>query len=178
MDDYWHTWIEHSNHYFYYCFSCHYKSKCPSGAHYTPTESHSWIWFSTIWSESLESWSCWNMEDEVLFYFFQTKSYKQTGQTVLYPLTREMSWRSWCCHENGDTLGWRTESLPPCWYKLCLDYSCAAGLNIRPHLEDKTAEACKNEKQGKRLARLTPCFLVTTVGAGVLCSGCLFGFLV
>lgn len=147
-------------------FPAIYKSKCPPRAHYTPIASHSWIWFSTVWSGSLESWSCQNMKDEIPFNFFQTKSSKQTGQIVLYSLTREMSWHSWCFHENGDTLGWRTESLPPCWYKLCLDYSCAAGLNIRPHLEDKTAEACKNEKQGERLARLTPCFLVTTVWAG------------
>lgn len=85
---------------------------------------------------------------------------------VVYPLTRAMSSHNWCCHENGDTLGWHIESLPPCWYKLSLDYSCAVGLNIRPHLEDKTAEACKNEQRGERLARPTPCFLVTIVWAG------------
>lgn len=54
------------------------------------------------------------------------------------PLTKEMFWRSWCCHEDGDTLEWHTESLRPCWCKLSRGYSCAAGSNIRPHLEDQT----------------------------------------
>lgn len=48
-----------------------------------------------------------------------------------------MSWHSWCCHENGDTLGWHTESLRPCWYKLYRGCSCAVGSNTRPHLEGK-----------------------------------------
>lgn len=93
----------------------------------------------------------------------------------MHLLTRQMSWRSWCRRESGDTLDWRTESLLPCWYKLSLGYSCAVGLNIHPHLEAKTAKACKNEKQGEKLARPTPCFLVTTVWAG---GALLLGFFV
>lgn len=119
-----------------------------------PSVSDSWVWLGSVCRGSFESWWRFTAERRKMWFW------------VLHLLTRETSWHSWCCHENGDTLGWRTESLPPCWYKLSLGYSCAAGLNIRPHLEDKTAEACKNEKRGERLARLTPCFLLTTVWAG------------
>ena len=112
---------------------------------------------------------CLSVEYVILVYSLteqaREKTRKQQYHPVLCPLTRETSWRSWCCHENGDTQGWRTGSLPPCWYKSSLGYSCAAGSNIRPHLEDKTAQARKNEERGERLARLTPCFLVTTARA-------------
>lgn len=75
------------------------------------------------------------------------KRMTNTGQIVVFLLTREMSWRSWCCRENGDTLGWHTGSPHPCWYKLSRGYSCASGLNTHPHLEDKTAEVWKNEER-------------------------------
>lgn len=80
-----------------------------------------------------------------LVYFFPssvtlTPGWRRTGLAATCPLTKEMFWRSWCCHENGDTLDWHTESLRPCWCKWCRGYSCAAGSSTRPHLEDKTVE--------------------------------------
>lgn len=63
---------------------------------------------------------------------------RRKGLAAVCPLTKEMFWRSWCCHENGDTPDWHTESLRPCWCKLSRGYSCASGSNTRPHLEDQT----------------------------------------
>lgn len=131
-----------------------------------PVVLNSWVWFSSqgvIWKMAVLT-KMWQM-----FVFFNWSLKKQRRLVVhirMHLLTRQMSWRSWCRRASGDTLDWRTESLLPCWYKLSLGYSCAVGLNIHPHLEAKTAKACKNEKQGEKLARPTPCFLVTTVWAG------------
>ncbi len=163
---YWHTWPQQSVLFLLFLLL---RGKMTARS---PLASHIWVWFSmqlAIW-KLLTEWmmlKCGRCDPALFFSTaFHGQNKWQIKQIGVYPLTRGMSWRSWCCHENGDTLGWHTESLLPCWYKLSLGYSCAAGLNIRPHLEDKTAEACKNEKRGKRLARLPPCFLVTAVWAG------------
>lgn len=87
---------------------------------------------------SLRTWPTWiwfNSPSGVAL----TKGSRRKGLAALCPLTKEMFWRSWCCHENADTLDWHTESLRPCWCKRSRGCSCAAGSNTRPHLEEQTA---------------------------------------
>lgn len=96
-----------------------------------------------------------------LVYFFPSRAtltpgWRRKGLAATCPLTKEMFWRSWCCHENGDTPDWHTESLRPCWCKWCRGYSCASGSSTRPHLEDKTAEC--DWQEGRATSRTTSPF--------------------